>query len=58
MLNADNVLMMLASLLLLAVNWLAFHDLGEPHTVRAWLTLAATILVYLEFGKQLWKRYR
>jgi hypothetical protein len=56
--NTDNVLMILASLLLLAVNWLAFHDFREPHTVRDWLTLVATVLVYLEFGRELWKRYR
>jgi hypothetical protein len=36
-----------AILLLLAVDWLTFHDLFEPHTVRDYLTLAASLLVFL-----------
>jgi hypothetical protein len=47
--NIDNVLMIAASILLLAVNWLAFHDLREAHTVRDWLTLLASILVVIKF---------
>ena len=35
-----------ASLILLAVDWLTFHDLFEPHTVRDYLTLAASLLVF------------
>ena len=31
--------------LLLFVDFLAFHDLLEPHTVRDWLVLAASALV-------------
>jgi hypothetical protein len=34
-------------LLLSAVDWLAFHDLSEPHTVRDYMTLAASLLVLL-----------
>jgi len=34
MLNTDNLLMIAASLLLVVVNWLAFHDFREVHTVR------------------------
>lgn len=37
MLNTDGLLMIAAGLLLLAVNWLAFHDFREAHTVRDWL---------------------
>ena len=32
MLNTDNLLMIAASFLLLAVNWLAFHDFQEKRT--------------------------
>jgi hypothetical protein len=32
---------------LLAVDWLTFHDLFEPHSVRDYLTLAASLLVFL-----------
>jgi hypothetical protein len=34
MFKADNLLMIGAGLLLLVVNWLAFHDFREAHTVR------------------------
>jgi hypothetical protein len=34
MLNTNNLLMVAASLLLVGVNWPAFHDLREAHTVR------------------------
>jgi multisubunit Na+/H+ antiporter MnhB subunit len=34
-------------LLLLVVDWLTFHDLFESHTVRDYLTLAASSLVFL-----------
>jgi hypothetical protein len=57
MLNIDNLLMIVAGLLLLAVNWLAFHDFREPHTVRDWLMLVASVLVFLKFGKEFWNRY-
>ena len=33
-----------AVLLLLLADFLAFHDLFEPHTVRDWLVLAASAL--------------
>jgi hypothetical protein len=57
MLNTDNLLMIVAGLLLLAINWLAFHDFREPHTVRDWLMLAASVLVFLKLGKEFWNRY-
>jgi hypothetical protein len=31
MLNTDSLLMIVASLLLLVVNWLAFHDFRSAH---------------------------
>ena len=57
MFNTDNLLMLAASLLLVAVNWLAFHDFREPHTVRDWLMLVASILVLLKFAREFWKQY-
>jgi hypothetical protein len=41
------ILLGLASLVLLAVCWLAFHDIAEPHTVRDWLTLVGSLLVWI-----------
>ena len=46
---ADKVLMIVASLLLLFGNWLAFHDFREAHTGRDWLTLFASVLVMIQF---------
>ena len=57
MFNTDNLLVIAASLLLVFVNWLAFHDFREVHTVRDWLMLTASILVLLKFGREFWKRY-
>ncbi len=57
MLNIDNLLVIVASLLLLFVNWLAFHDIREAHTVRDWLLLIASVLVFLKFARELWNRY-
>jgi hypothetical protein len=42
-----------ATVLLLAVDWFAFHDLGEPHTFRDYLTLVASMLVLFRFGWEL-----
>jgi hypothetical protein len=56
MLNTDNLLMLTASLLLLFVNWLVFHDFHETHTVRDWLMLIASVLVFLKFAREFWKR--
>ena len=49
--KTDAVLMTVASLLLLFVDWLAFHDFREAHTGRDWLTLLASILVMIQFLK-------
>ncbi len=56
MLNTDSVLMIVASLLLLFVDWLGFHDILEPHTVRDWLMLLASVLVFVQFARELWNR--
>ncbi len=39
-----------AIVVLLVVDWLAFHDLFEPHTVRDYLTLAGSLLVFGHFA--------
>ncbi len=56
MLNSDSLLMAAASLLLLVVNWLAFHDFREPHTVRDWLMLVASVIVWIQFARAIWNR--
>ena len=56
MLNTDSLLMIAASLLLLVDNWLAFHDFREAHTVRDWLMLLASVLVFFQFVRELWNR--
>ena len=57
MLNKDNLLIFVISLLLLIVNWLAFHDFYEPHSVRDWLMLIASALVFLKFAGEFWKQH-
>ena len=57
MLNTDNLLVIVVSLLLLFVNWLAFHDFREAHTLRDWLMLIASILVFLKFAREFWNRH-
>ena len=57
MFNTDSLLVLVASLLLLFVNWLAFHDFRETHTIRDWLMLTASILVFLKFAREFWNRY-
>ncbi|MFN8440163.1 MAG: hypothetical protein U0175_05305 [Caldilineaceae bacterium] len=56
MLKPDRLLMIVASVLLLAVNWLAFHDFFEPHTVRDWMMLSASILVLIHFAREFWQQ--
>lgn len=56
-LNLNNLLVILATLLLLFVNWLAFHDFREAHSVRDWLMLIASALVFLKFAKDFWSQY-
>lgn len=56
MLNLDNLLIVLASLLLLAVDWLAFHDILEAHTARDWMMLFASFLVFIQFAREFWRR--
>ena len=45
-------------LALLAVDWLAFHDLFEPHTVRDYITLAASLLVFVYVGLDILQIHR
>ena len=52
--SIDNAMMVAASVLLLIVNWLAFHDVREAHTLRDWLMLLATILVIVQSARLLW----
>ena len=47
-----------AILLLLVVDWFAFHDIREPHTVRDYLTLLASLLVFFHAGMELLERTR
>ena len=47
----DNLLMLTASLLLVLVNWLAFHDIHETHTMRDWLMLVTSALVLVKFAR-------
>ena len=56
--SADYFLIALSSLLLLGANWRAFHDFREPHTARDWLLLLASLLVFTQFARMLWKRVR
>ena len=56
MLKIDTLLMIIAAVLLLAVNWLAFHDYLEPHTVRDWLMLLASVLVWVQLGRMFWQQ--
>ena len=56
LLNLNNLFMLITSLLLLFVNWLAFHDMREAHTVRDWLMLVASVIVLLKFAREFWNR--
>jgi len=58
LLKPNTLVMLAGGLLLLFVNWLAFHDLREPHTVRDWLMLAASAFVWAKFTIDLWNGYR
>ncbi len=52
MFKTDNLLMIGAGPLLLVVNWLAFHDFREAHTVRDWLMFVASVLIFIHFGRE------
>ena len=41
------VCLVAAVLLLLLADFLAFHDLFEPHNLRDWLMLLASVLVVI-----------
>jgi len=57
LLNLNNLLILTVSLLLLFVNWLAFHDFREAHTVRDWLMLIASVLIFIKFVKEVWNQF-
>jgi hypothetical protein len=57
LLKPNNLLVITVSLLLLFVNWLAFHDFREIHTVRDWLMLIASALVFLKFARDFWNQH-
>jgi hypothetical protein len=52
----DHFFMSAATLLLLFVNWLAFHDFREQHNMRDWLMLSASVLVFIQFAREIWRR--
>jgi hypothetical protein len=55
--KSDKSFLMLASIfLLLAVDWLTFHDFFEPHTWRDWLTLLASIFIFIYFALDISKK--
>jgi hypothetical protein len=54
MTHTDRLLIIAASMLLLFVNWLAFHDFREAHTGRDWLMLLASGLTAIQFARTLW----
>lgn len=43
-------------LVMVFVDWLALHDVFEPHTVRDYLTLAASILVFAHIAMDVRRR--
>ncbi len=44
-----------AAALLLMVNWLAFHDIHEPHTFRDYLMLAGSAMFFVYVGLEVIK---
>jgi hypothetical protein len=56
-LNLNNLLVLMTGLLLLFVNWLAFHDFRETHSIRDWLMLIASVLVFLKFAREFSNQY-
>ena len=51
--NMRMALAALIALLLVVVDWLAFHDLAEAHTLREWLMLLASLLVFVYLARDL-----
>lgn len=45
--QSKKVLMITLVFVMLIVDFLAFHDIFEPHTVRDWLTLTMSVLIML-----------
>jgi hypothetical protein len=55
MITIDDLIMLVTAVLLLFIDWLAFHDFLEAHTIRDWLMLVATGPVFIQFGSAVWK---
>jgi di/tricarboxylate transporter len=47
------LILVLAIIVLLVVNWLTFHDIFEPHTARDYLMAVGSLLVVASFGLDL-----
>lgn len=41
------------AVMLLVIDFLAFHDISEAHTIRDWLTLLASLLVFIYLARDL-----
>lgn len=54
----NKLLMIAIVVLLFAVNWLTFHDFFEPHTLRDWLLVAASLLVFIYFAKMSFRKLK
>jgi len=52
----NKVLVSVIVVLLLLINWLTFHDFLEPHSVRDWLLLVASVFVFFYLGKEYLKK--
>ena len=57
LLTVNNFLAIFASVLLLFIDWLAFHDIGETHTVRDYLLLVASGMVFIVFAWDFWEQF-
>lgn len=54
--KSNQILMLATVFTLLALDWLSFHDLFEPHTMKDYLLLFASILVFSHFAMELSKK--
>ena len=57
--RAVKIILIVSSIfLLVAVDWLAFHDIREPPTLRDGLMLLASLFVCLYFAIDIWTALR
>ncbi|HKC04777.1 MAG TPA: hypothetical protein VKC54_02815 [Patescibacteria group bacterium] len=54
--KSKQILMLATIFVLLGLDWLTFHDFAEAHTMRDFLTLFASILVFSYFAMELSKK--